>query len=90
MPGQKIATIFFPSNKDGHLTTRIRNLGEDLWREIESRGLGDVGGLKTVDKAIDTLVVRAENAQLVGQVKKRIENLLKAHLLHKLAAVTYK
>ena len=89
MPAKLTTIISFPTNKDGHLTKRVRDFGEDLWREIESRGLGNVGGLKTVDAAVDKLIVHADANKLVGQVRKRVEALLKQHLLHKLAAITY-
>lgn len=48
MGSQKTITIKTPTNASGELTHQIRNFGEDLWREVEQKDLGDVGGLETV------------------------------------------
>ncbi|HMB47455.1 MAG TPA: hypothetical protein VKN63_04185 [Afifellaceae bacterium] len=89
MPVQKKITLIFPSNTDGRLTHRIRNFAEDLWREIEKSGLGDVGGLETVDQAVDILTIQIKHARKTGYVRKRVRNLLKSHLLADSAETQY-
>ena len=81
MPAQKTITLSFPNYADNRLTHQVRNLAEDLWREIEKPGLGDVGGLETVDRAVDTLIIRINHTRNIGRVRKLVDDLLSAHLL---------
>ncbi len=74
-------TLTFPSNVDGHLTHQVRNLGEDLRRCVEREGLGDLGGIQTVDRATDTLVVRVHKRRMIGRVGKIVEETVRAHLM---------
>ena len=79
MPAQKTITITFPANHDDSLTHRIRNFGEDLWREIEEEGLGSVGGIETVDRATDTVQISIHHTRKIGTVRKLADKMLKAH-----------
>ena len=88
MPAQKTILIRFPTNSDGSLTHQVRNFGEDIWREIEQAGLGDVGGIETVDRAIDELSVTVSRSSKIGTVKLLVERHLRSHLLDGQSEVT--
>lgn len=86
---QRTIIIDFPTNTDGELTHQVYQLGKDFWRLIELEKLGDVGGLKTVDRAVNQLVVRVFHAKKVHTVRKMVDELLKSHLLDTRSVVTY-
>ena len=89
MPAKKTITIVFPTNSDGALTHQIRNFGEDLWREVEQTSLGDVGGLVSVDKATNKLMIQIHKTRKISTVKKLVEKHLKAHFLDYRSEVSY-
>lgn len=89
MSSQKIIVIAFPADINGSLTHQVRNFGEDIWREIEQSGLGDVGGIDAIDQATDVLRIHVFRIQKVGTVRKLVEKLLKAHILHTRSKVSY-
>lgn len=89
MPAQKTITIRFPETSDGSLTHQIHNFGEDIWREIEQTGLGDVGGLETVDRATDELSIKIFRTSKIWTVRKLVERILKAHFLDYRSKVLY-
>ena len=89
MPTQKTITIWFPANSDGSLTHQIHNFSEDIWREIEQAGLGDVGGIETIDRATDKLTITVFHNRRIGAVRKLVEGLLKAHFLDYRSEVAY-
>ncbi|MEL7257917.1 MAG: hypothetical protein AAFN80_08735 [Pseudomonadota bacterium] len=89
MAAQKTITILFPTNSDGALTHQVRNFGEDLWREIEQTGLGDVGGIETVDRATDKLKVQIHHTRKISTVRMLVDKLLKAHFLDYRSEVSY-
>gem|GEM_PF-3778072 len=51
------------------LVHQVRNFGEDLWRDFEQPGLGDVSGVQTVDRAVDRLTVRVLRRSKIGVVR---------------------
>ncbi len=66
---------------------RIRNLGEDLYRQIERTELGDIGGLDTVDRATDSLVVHIPHARHVRRMQRMVEDLVREHGLRDMATL---
>ena len=89
MVAQKSISIAFPANRDGALTHRIRNLGEDLWRDIEKDGLGDLGGLSTIDSAREKLTIRIKLSRNINRVRRIVAKRLDDHRLATDAKVTY-
>lgn len=86
---QKTIIIDFPTSANGELVHYVRNLGEDFWRLIERKKLGDVGGLEAIDCATNQLVVRVFHARKVMTVRKLVEQLIKNRFLDDHAIVTY-
>jgi uncharacterized protein YggU (UPF0235/DUF167 family) len=86
---KKLIRIDFPTNRDGSLTHQIRNLGEDLYREIEVPGVADLGGLEAVDTATDRLEVRIHRTSLVGRTRAQVQEIIARHLLADRAVVTF-
>ncbi len=90
MPAKKTIIIEFPTNTNDALTHQVRNFGEDLCLRLEEENLGDMGGIRTVDRATDKLIVRVSHTRKVGTVRKLVEKILKQHLLDNRSEVTYR
>ena len=84
----KVIRIAFPGNTDGALTHQIRNLGEDLLREIDRQGLGDLARIGRVDQATDALVVTVKQVRLINRVKLIAERVIARHLMTGRASLT--
>jgi hypothetical protein len=80
--------LHFPSNEDGSLTHRMRNLGEALWQAIEKTGLGTLGGLNAVDMTTNLIVVEVHHASKVRTVEARVRRLLAEHKLDSQCVMT--
>ncbi|WP_309668426.1 hypothetical protein [Tabrizicola sp.] len=89
MASKKLIRIVFPTNTDGSLTHQVRNLGEDLWREVEATRLGDVGGFATIDRATDTLLVTVYHTRKVGRARAIVQKLVAQHLLTDRSQITF-
>lgn len=77
---------FRPNSVDSQIH-KVRNLGEDLWQEIERQGLGTLGGLEKVDAATNSLEIKVRKKRLYGLVGKIISHQLKAHFLDDIATI---
>jgi hypothetical protein len=88
MASKKVIRIAFPTNADWALTHQIRTLGEDLWREIERQGLGDLGGIGTVDQTTDGFEIKVNHAQMINRVRLAVDRVIARHLLTERAVVT--
>ena len=89
MAAQKTIIITFSANSDGSLTHQVRNFGEDLLRQIEQDGLGDVGGIEAIDGATDTIRVHIHHTRKIGTVRKLVDKLLRAHVLDSQSELLY-
>ena len=89
MAPKRLIRIEFPTNTDGSLTHQIRNLGEDLYRAIEVPGVGDLGGLATVDKATDQLELKIHRARMVGRTRTLVQKIIAMHFLADRARVVF-
>lgn len=89
MAAKKTILIQFPANPDANFVHRLRNLGEDLWREVERSGLGSVGGIETVDCAADRLRVEIRKTRKIRTVRKLVEKLLAVHFSDYEPTITY-
>jgi len=71
--------------QDGELPVhRIRNLGEDFWREFQATGLARVHAGKgygeyDVDHATGLIIIEVKHTRMIGRVKKRVDQLLRQH-----------
>lgn len=89
MAPKRLIRLTFPANTDGKLTHQVCNLGEDLYREIELAGLGDLGGLAAVDTATDMLLVTIKHRSMIGRVRGCVTKLVAKHLLADRTLVTF-
>jgi hypothetical protein len=89
MGSQKRIRVTFPTNIEGRLTHQIRNLGEDLYREIEVAGLGSIVGLAQVDEATDVLMITVLHTRKIAQVRALVTKLVARHLLSNRAQITF-
>jgi hypothetical protein len=84
----KVISIAFPDNTDWALTHRIRNFGEDIAREIERQGLGDLTGVDAVDQATDGLVITVKHVRMINRVRLIVERVIAQHRLTERAVVS--
>lgn len=89
MAAKKTIKLHFPTCAQDDLGFKIWIFAEDVWREIERGGLGDVGGTDGVDAVGDTPIVRIKHTRKIGRVRKAVEKLLKKHFLYDAAEMTY-
>jgi hypothetical protein len=78
--------IQFSGVTDSGLIHRVRNLGEDLYREFKSNGQAAVD-IDEVDRATDTLRVTLAASRHLGAVLNFIKTALRQHHLDKIAEV---
>ena len=72
---------------------RIRNLGEDFFREFQETGIGRVHaglghGEYDVDHATDVIIIEVKHTRMIGRVAKRINKLLAAHFFDGKVTIT--
>lgn len=79
MPTGRTILIEFPGGLDNTMLYRIRNLGEDLVRQIEMTTLGDLGGIGTTDAATNTLTIHVPHARRVRRVRDMAEKIAGRH-----------
>ena len=92
MPHRQIVIEFkFPLDKqmvsDQSLVARVRNLGEDLFREFSRNGQA-ILGLDDVDRAIDRLSITLSSNRHTGSVLRFINKQLARHNLANIAHVS--
>jgi hypothetical protein len=78
--------IRFNGASDPTLIHRIRNLGEDLYREFQENGQAAMD-ITEVDRATDTLRVTLAASRHLGAVLNFIKSALRHHHLEKVAEV---
>ena len=88
MTSKRTITISFSADASDDEIHKRRNFGEDLWREIEVTKMGDIGGLDAIEAARDQFAVYVKHARQINRVKKRVHELLDAHMLSESAKVT--
>jgi len=66
---------------------RIRNFGEDLYRQCRDEGWASIS-ITDVDPATDELRVSVRSARRVRQAAQMIENLLAHHFLSEIALLS--
>jgi hypothetical protein len=71
-------TITFPAEKDSNFTHRVRNFAEDIYREIETTGLGAVCD---IDQARDAVWFELNDSHDVGHARKILRRELENHRL---------
>jgi len=75
------------SSARGDIIHRIRNFGEDLYRELKRTGLAEID-LGEVDRAIDQIRARTIKARKVRTASAFIERMLVQHKLAEIALVS--
>jgi hypothetical protein len=83
----RIITIQFSGADDRALVHRIRNLGEDLYREFQNNGQATMDIAK-VDRATDRLQITLAASRHLGAVMNFIKSALRQHHLEQVAEVT--
>ena len=78
--------IQFSGVNDSALIHRVRNLGEDLYREFQSNGQAALD-IAEVDRATDTLRVTLAASRHLGAVVSFIKTALRQHHLDEIAEV---
>ena len=76
----RLVTISFDLANDAHntLISRIRNFGEDLYREFRKTGHAVVD-IEAVDRAVDQLSLEVAASRHIGEVLAFIKKTLKHH-----------
>jgi hypothetical protein len=75
------------SSARADIVHRIRNFGEDLYRELKRSGLAEID-LDEVDRAIDQIHARAIKVRKVRTVSAFIAKMLEQHNLAEIAFVS--
>jgi hypothetical protein len=79
-------SIVFRDPDDPQLISRIRNLGEDLYRAFGKNGQATMD-IEEIDRATDTLRVSLAASRHLGTVMKFINSALRHHHLDNVAEV---
>jgi hypothetical protein len=75
------------SSARGDIIHRIRNFGEDLYRELKRSGLAEID-LAEVDRAIDQIRARTIKVRKVRTVSAFIARMLEQHNLAEIALLS--
>jgi len=76
----RLITISFDMANDGHnsLISRIRNFGEDLYREFRKTGHAVID-IEAVDRAVDRLSLEVAAPRHIGEILAFIKKTLRQH-----------